>query len=134
MQVAVIKSDQKSRWYANRIGEIFEVVGEQHNCFEVKAQGYRKTKLIRKENVEVVEDLVNLHRMYWSSMSTGKYDLAPSDQLDKDVKATIERYKQRKIEIKNLLVSEINKNPFNQKETFSMIIEILREIKQEKEL
>ncbi|KEF40451.1 hypothetical protein M670_00477 [Schinkia azotoformans MEV2011] len=134
MQVAVIKSDLKSRWYANRIGEIFEVVGEEHDCFKVKASGYRNTKLIRKENVKVVGDLsYTFGRKSWKNPDS-KYAYAPDDQFDKDVKANFERYENRKAELKSLLVSEINKDPHRQKETLSIIIDVHREIKEEKAL
>lgn len=63
-------------------------------------------------------------------MGTSKYEFNP-EQLDVDVQNNILRHKHQKELIHNLVMSEIKKDGSRMDQTFSIFLEVLREIKEE---
>ena len=70
--------------------------------------------------------MVNRHRAYWSSMSTGKYDFEP-EKLDQDIKEKQERYNRKKDTIKAMVHGMMKSDPVRQEETYQMFVETLKE-------
>lgn len=66
-----------------------------------------------------------------SAMGSSRYEFNP-EQFDMDVQRNIERRNKRKDEIKNLILSELKKDPVRQDETYQMFIDALREYKSTK--
>lgn len=71
-------------------------------------------------------------RTHWRNPDS-KYAYAPTDQLDKDIQANIERYKRKKKHIKALVEGTIASDPVRQEETLEMFIGALREWRERNE-
>lgn len=68
-----------------------------------------------------------------SMMGSSKYEFNP-EQFDKDIQNKIDKHRQLKQSIHNSIMEFIRSEPHNMNQTFSTILEVMREIKQEYKL
>ncbi|PAD85063.1 hypothetical protein CHH57_01770 [Niallia circulans] len=68
-----------------------------------------------------------------SMMGSSKYEFSP-EQIDKDIQNKIDKHQQLKRSIHNSIMEFISSEPHKMDQTFSTILEVMREIKQEYKL
>ncbi|MFB4260482.1 hypothetical protein ACE106_15170 [Shouchella clausii] len=62
-----------------------------------------------------------------------KYAFSP-EQLDKDIEANAQRVERKKEHLKEMIGVEITRDPIHMEETFSVLIDVLQDVKKQYDL
>lgn len=56
MKIRIIKCDEPIAWYADKVGEVYEVSFERGNCYYIDNQIDSMSMYVEKQDAEVVEE------------------------------------------------------------------------------